>query len=164
MFKKILVAMDQSDICKHVFDQAIAFAKTYNATLLLIHVLSPVEEGYPGAVFPINSTYLTLSTEAWQRRIEEWKVLEEHGLTFLRSQADAATATGVLTEFTQAFGNPGYAICTVAKTWNANLIVIGRRGHSGLNEVFLGSVSNYVLHHAPCSVLIVQGVDAMEEA
>ncbi|NEO65320.1 MAG: universal stress protein, partial [Moorea sp. SIO4G2] len=38
------------------------------------------------------------------------------------------------------------------------LIVLGRRGLGGLKEMVLGSVSNYVVHHAPCSVLVVQGV------
>ncbi len=39
----------------------------------------------------------------------------------------------------------------------ADLIVVGRRGRSGLSELILGSASNYVLHHAPCSVLTLQG-------
>ncbi|MGQ9872468.1 universal stress protein [Leptodesmis sp.] len=38
----------------------------------------------------------------------------------------------------------------------ADLILIGNRGHTGLKELFLGSASNYVLHHAPCSVLTVK--------
>ncbi|MEO0350033.1 MAG: universal stress protein, partial [Cyanobacteria bacterium P01_A01_bin.15] len=42
--------------------------------------------------------------------------------------------------------------------WNADLIMMGRRGRSGFSELLLGSVSNYVMHHAPCSVLTVQGV------
>lgn len=45
----------------------------------------------------------------------------------------------------------------MARSWNANIIVIGRRGHRGFTEFFLGSVSNYVMHHASCSVLTVQG-------
>ncbi|MEA5469202.1 universal stress protein [Spirulina sp. 06S082] len=45
----------------------------------------------------------------------------------------------------------------MVKSWQADLIAIGRCGHSGLTELFLGSVSNYVLYHAFCSVLIVQG-------
>ncbi len=44
----------------------------------------------------------------------------------------------------------------MARNCGADVIVMGRRGHSGLSELILGSVSNYVLHHAPCSVLIVQ--------
>jgi nucleotide-binding universal stress UspA family protein len=33
---------------------------------------------------------------------------------------------------------------------------MGRRGRTGLSELFLGSVSNYVTHHAPCSVLTLK--------
>lgn len=54
------------------------------------------------------------------------------------------------------FGAPGYQICTLANEWQIDLIVMGRKGHSGLAELFIGSVSNYVLHHAHCSVLVVQ--------
>jgi hypothetical protein len=36
---------------------------------------------------------------------------------------------------------------------------MGRRGRTGISELLLGSVSNYVTHHATCSVLIVQGKD-----
>jgi glycosyltransferase involved in cell wall biosynthesis len=42
--------------------------------------------------------------------------------------------------------------------WDADLVVMGRRGLSGIKEMFLGSVSNYIIHHVPCSVLIVQGI------
>ena len=44
----------------------------------------------------------------------------------------------------------------LAKDWNADLIIMGRRGLTGLSEMFLGSVSNYVVHHASCSVLLIQ--------
>ncbi|MGL4622525.1 MAG: universal stress protein, partial [Chroococcidiopsis sp.] len=47
-------------------------------------------------------------------------------------------------------------ICDFALAWKADLIVTGRRGRRGLSEFFMGSVSNYVLHHASCSVLTVQ--------
>ncbi|WP_390691905.1 universal stress protein [Aetokthonos hydrillicola] len=69
-------------------------------------------------------------------------------------QADEA---GVTVEIEQCSGTPGKTICDVARTWNADLIIVGRRGYSGMREIFLGSVSNYVLHHAPCSVLSIQG-------
>ena len=58
-------------------------------------------------------------------------------------------------------------ICNAAISWQADLIIMGRRGRTGLSELFLGSVSNYVLHHAPCAVLVVQhsvNVNLSEEA
>jgi len=58
-------------------------------------------------------------------------------------------------EFTQNTGSPGRVICEIAKAWQADLIILRRRGYSGLTEMLLGSVSNYVLHHAPCSIHVV---------
>ncbi|MCY7366658.1 MAG: universal stress protein [Chamaesiphon sp.] len=59
-------------------------------------------------------------------------------------------------EILQSFGDTGPTICTVAKTWGADLIIMGRNQKSVLTEIFLGSTSNDVLHHAHCSVLIIQ--------
>jgi nucleotide-binding universal stress UspA family protein len=50
----------------------------------------------------------------------------------------------------------------MARSWPADLIVIGRRGRTGLKEALMGSVSNYVVHHAPCTVMVVQ--DAIAQA
>lgn len=78
----------------------------------------------------------------------------------LRSLTESAIAAGVKTDFAQTSGSPGQAICNLDRTWGADLIVVGRWGRSGLNELLFGSVSNYVLHHAPCSVLVVEAVNA----
>ncbi len=86
---------------------------------------------------------------------QQWQKYEKEGLEFLRSRTDKATAAGIKTEFTQTAGHPGKAICNLARTWSADLIVVGRRGRNGLSEFFVGSVSNYVLHHAPCEVLVI---------
>ncbi len=55
-------------------------------------------------------------------------------------------------------GNPGYDIVKISKT-NKNkigLIIIGSRGKGPTTEIFLGSVSNYVIHKAKCPVMIVK--------
>jgi nucleotide-binding universal stress UspA family protein len=38
----------------------------------------------------------------------------------------------------------------------ADLIIVGRKDRSGLEELLLGSVSSDVVHHAPCAVLVTQ--------
>jgi nucleotide-binding universal stress UspA family protein len=53
-------------------------------------------------------------------------------------------------------GDPGGAICTVARDIDADVIVLGSRGRGVVKRVLLGSVSEYVLHHAPCPVLVVR--------
>ena len=63
---------------------------------------------------------------------------------------------GIVTECNQYIGEAGRTICDTALSWGADVIIMGRRGRRGLSEFFLGSVSNYVLHHASCSVLVVQ--------
>jgi len=51
---------------------------------------------------------------------------------------------------------PGSAIVSEAKAWNADLIIVGSHGHGIFGRVLLGSVSDYVIHHAPCSVMVVR--------
>jgi nucleotide-binding universal stress UspA family protein len=53
-------------------------------------------------------------------------------------------------------GDPAHVIIDVADEQNADLIVVGARGHSGLRRVMLGSVTGKLAHHAPKSLLIVQ--------
>ncbi|NDJ16112.1 universal stress protein [Myxacorys almedinensis] len=150
MFQKLLVAIDRSSESRSVFEAALAMAKASHASLMVLHVLSPFDETYP------TDPYIGVPTIATQVYLDRWKEQEQIGIEILRSLQTEATYAGVPTEFTQNLGEPGRTICALAKTWNADLILIGRRGLNGLSELFLGSVSNYVVHHAPCSVLIVQ--------
>lgn len=52
-------------------------------------------------------------------------------------------------------GEPGPAIVEEAKEWGAELIVVGSRGYTGLRRMLAGSVSQYVVDHAPCPVEVV---------
>lgn len=53
-------------------------------------------------------------------------------------------------------GNPAEAITRIAKTGNYDLVVIGSRGRGTGKEMFLGSVSNHVLHKANVPVMVVK--------
>jgi nucleotide-binding universal stress UspA family protein len=52
-------------------------------------------------------------------------------------------------------GNPAQALLDLAK--GADLLVVGSRGHGGFTGALLGSVSQHVVHHAPCPVVVVRG-------
>lgn len=155
MFHKILVAIDHSDSHKAVFAATLNIAKKTNAHLMLLHVLS-IDEPTDLALTVFSSYYPTVSEDLIKRFQAEQQELENRGLAILRSLADEAITAGVATELTQNTGSPSQLICTLAKDWEADLIVVGRREQSGWRELCLGSVSNYVLHHAPCSVLVIQ--------
>jgi nucleotide-binding universal stress UspA family protein len=156
MFKKILVALDRSQIGQHVFEEALGLAKLTQASLMLLHVLSPEEEGSPYVPMLSNFDYYPgFGSQSFELYQKQWDEFKNQGIQMLQSFCDEATTAGVTTEFTQNIGNPGRIICDLAHSYGADLIVMGRRGRSGLAELFLGSVSNYVLHHAPCSVHIM---------
>lgn len=153
MFSKILVALDQGNTCVNLFHQAVTLAQATGAGLMLLSVLEP---DYSGSL--ATSAYysyplpLGVDSNTW---LDIYREAESKGLERLRNFADQAIAAGVPTEFTQTMRSPGRAICTLAQTWEADLIVVGSHGRKGFSELFLGSVSNYVMHHAPCSVLMI---------
>jgi nucleotide-binding universal stress UspA family protein len=158
MYSRILVALDRSELSDMVFQKAIQLAKSMQASMMVLHVLSHEEPGAPEPPMILGVDYSsTISAELWQSYREQCAIFEQNQLDYLRSLTDKAGEHGIRAEFSLNYGNPGRVICDLARSWDADLVVVGRRGHSGLSELFMGSVSNYVLHHAPCSVLTVQG-------
>ena len=158
MFNKILVALDCSSATSVVFNQAVTLAQPEITKLLLFHSLDwDKEEIRPwisiGTLGDINAsrTWSSLPHQSRQKKLSQAK-------NWLETYAQQATAKNITSEWECRVGNPGLSICDRAKEWGANLIILGRRGYRGLSEIMIGSVSNYVIHHAPCSVLVVQGV------
>lgn len=154
MINRILIAVDCCQNNRSVFDSALSLAQASNATLMLLHVMSETETDYP--ILPTYHYYSVLNDREYDtyiiKNIEEYK---QQGRNFLHNLTKEATAAGVKTEYAQLSGIPGQDICEIADIWSADLIVVGDRGLKGLKEIFVGSVSSYITHHASCSVLIV---------
>lgn len=156
MFHKILVAVDDSDISQLAFEKAVSLAQACKATLHLLHVLSPTTENVGETPMFAAAEYGTdIYTNATEHYLASWHTVEDKGLEMLRSLVKSIDSEDIETDFTQLIGTPGEKICELALDWEADLIVTGSRRRSGLKELFLGSVSNYVSHRASCSVLIV---------
>ncbi|MEM8829209.1 MAG: universal stress protein [Cyanobacteria bacterium P01_G01_bin.19] len=156
MLSKILVAIDIREDNNNTFDEALYVAKTTKAKLVLLNIIAPDKNNYPNPFIYSGYEYDLMDESLATIYQEQWKKLKQRGIDILRSLAESAEAAGVEAEFIQDFGNPGRTICDRAKSCSADLIVIGSRGLTGVKEIFLGSVSNYVTHHAPCSVLILR--------
>ncbi|CAD5977806.1 Universal stress protein Sll1388 [Planktothrix tepida] len=157
MFKKILAPLDLSSNSQAVFEQALELAVCNQANLMLLHVLCTDEESSPDFGILVGlSYYPTANQELLYTYQQQWQEFTQKSLDALKSWHQIAIDAGVATEYTQTVGKPGKTICEVAKHWEADLILMGRRGYSALGELLLGSVSQYVVHHGPCSVLIVQ--------
>jgi nucleotide-binding universal stress UspA family protein len=160
-FLRILVGIDNSPLGSKVFAAAVGLAQSGNAAMKLLHCLTPAPASElatsmtvdtalaPGVIS--NADYQTQQI-LLERQIEDAQAILKH-------YQDEALSYGVSAESNYEVGEPGHQLCNAAREWGADLIVIGRRGKSGLTEALLGSVSNYVVHHAPCSVLVIQDVE-----
>jgi nucleotide-binding universal stress UspA family protein len=154
-FKRILVAMIHSPLASMVFDRALHLAHQEQAHLLLLHCLAEsigfdplLESGGALDIYPQIVQDETLPEKLQQA--EDW----------LKAMAQEAVALDIPTAYERHFGEAGATICDVAQQWNADLIVLGRQDDSVIVEFFTGSVSNHVVHHAPCSVLVIKdGID-----
>ncbi|GIU99234.1 MAG: hypothetical protein KatS3mg014_0850 [Actinomycetota bacterium] len=87
----------------------------------------------------------------------EWTLdPEEPSPPELEPSVRAAVAAGVVPIREMAMGRPESAIVTVAVRDRVDLVVVGHRGVAGVTRVLLGSVSEHVSTHAPCSVIVAR--------
>jgi nucleotide-binding universal stress UspA family protein len=158
MFQKILIALGDDPVTAQILEQGLTLASQLRATVLLLHVLNPLEShGFDPAGNPLVGGILPIVNDAAiAKYTEEWQNYEQQGAARLQSYAGQAATLGIQAEILQGFGDSGPTICTTAKNWGADLIILGRNQKSNWAEIFLGSTSNDVLHHAPCSVLTIQ--------
>ncbi len=157
MYSKIIAALDESQLSRKAFQQSLSLAKAFDAELMLVNVVSPLEARYQNTVSLIGSGYRSDGTNEVAEA--EWQALVANRLDYLQSLVNEAEDAGITTDLIQEIGQPAQQICESAKEWQADLIVIGSHGRKGLNELIIGSVSNYVSHHVPCAVLLVHQQD-----
>jgi nucleotide-binding universal stress UspA family protein len=74
----------------------------------------------------------------------------------VESAAAMAEQEGVRARTMSVDGQSGTAIVRIAEREGANLVVLGALGRSMVEEALMGSVSHYVVRHAPCPVLVVK--------
>jgi nucleotide-binding universal stress UspA family protein len=159
MIKKVLVALDYPAELPQIFEQAVDLAVKYQASLYIFHCIEPHNAPLPevsamaayGGVMDEN--LVAAQQEDLHQQIAKISA-------WLQEQAAIAQEKGLTTiKVDYKVGESREEICTAAKEWDADIIVIGRRGLRGLGEMLLGSVSNYIVHHALCSVMVVQHED-----
>lgn len=155
-FKKIVVAMDRSFQAPFVFEQALDQAKTEGSSMILVHTVR-LEALQTNSFLGIG-TLGDVDVYGDFHRMQEKRLHQEleSSNEWLEGYCQQAENRGIPTRIDCKPGEAGLSICSVAENWGADLIVIGRRGYKGLKSVALGSVSSYVVNHAPCSVLVVQ--------
>jgi nucleotide-binding universal stress UspA family protein len=157
-FQRILVAVDYAASTPEVFEQALRLAQLYGSRLMVFHCLQGQVPGITETIASVGiGAYSGVYTQE-MIELEEQVIREatEELQAWLADFVQLAKEKGVTAESDYQIGSPGKQISDFAQTWGADLIVVGRRGRAGLSELLLGSVSNYIIHHAHCSVLVVQ--------
>lgn len=147
MYKKILVAVDNSDISKQACEEAINLCKALQAILRIVHVVEEFHADY--IVSGIDYEQLENS-------------FKNHGQQILTDMEEIARRSNVevygqLVEIKKSSGRISEKILAVAKTWPADMIVIGTHGRRGLHHFLLGSVADEVIRSASIPILLIRG-------
>lgn len=153
-FKKILVPLVLSQSTEVIFKEALKLAQDNHSQLMLFHCID-WHMGEQFGSFTEIEAETDLSGAFIQAQQDKLKEKIQEVQHWLETYTEKAQEMGIPTESKCQIGHPGPLIRDLAKEWNADLIVMGRRGLSSLTEVFLGSVSSYIIHHTSCSVLII---------
>lgn len=143
----ILVATDFSECSGAAFQAARKLAQTYQAKIILVHVISlrKVE---------ILSDFMNMDQDALVPKLKQRA--EAHLSEFLTRHS----AEGVSLESMVVVGLPFQEIAVLARDLAADLIIVGGYGHAGrgpVEEIFFGSTAEKVVRLLPCPVLVVPG-------
>ncbi|MEM7574964.1 MAG: universal stress protein [Bacteroidota bacterium] len=145
--KTILFPTDFSDAANHAFVYALQLAYALEAKIVTIHAYELPDLRRANLSRMLAEVYESIKLEEFEDYRDSipvlHKIAEEQGMTSVEVQH-------VLQE-----GNPTRAIFKQAHKEEADLIVLGTTGATGLKEVFLGSVAGEVMEKAPCPVLAV---------
>jgi len=136
--KNILVPIDGSRNSLRALESAITIAKPAGATITGMYVVDAPRVLDYGVIQSVKHDLF----ESGKKILKKAKLLsEKNGLTFKEKIT---------------LGNPDNDIVAYSKILRPDFIVIGSRGLGGVKEVFLGSVSNHVMHKSLMPVLIVK--------
>jgi nucleotide-binding universal stress UspA family protein len=146
--RKLLVPVDFSETSRSALHYAVSLAKPFKAEILLLHVVEPVTA--PAPDFMVTETVelaLRLQEEA-VRLLHQWRI--------------EVAGESVIKEVVRT-GSPYYEIVEAADEHNADLIVLGTHGRTGLAHLLLGSTAERVVHHSHCPVLVVRNRKQMSD-
>jgi nucleotide-binding universal stress UspA family protein len=147
---RILLATDGSEEAELAALRAIDIAETTDSELHVVHVgvLPTFLESYPGTLGYSEKLYKQIQQEARERLRElSWRV---------------KVAWGTVAGSHLRMGAVDLEVVALAKKLGVGLIVMGCRGHRGIRRAIEGSISDGVIRHAPCPVVVVRSHESAE--
>ena len=147
---KILIATDGSKYSAAAVEKCCRlFGKNKEVVVRIISVIDPPAP-MMAEPFGVTNEYYVEAENSMREQLNESVRCAEQTVIEKFADENLAVETAVV------IGNPKEEIVEEAKKWNADLIVLGSHGYGFWERMMLGSVSSAVVHHAPCSVLIVR--------
>jgi nucleotide-binding universal stress UspA family protein len=146
---KILIATDGSEfsvaaietVCKMLVDRV---------DPVELKIVSVYDLALVGTELPVGLP------EYYQELADQAKKDAEATAESARNAIQQKLPKGVDVSTEVRMGNPAQTIIEIAENWKADLIVMGSHGRGFWSRSLVGSVSDAVVHHATCSVLIVR--------
>ena len=139
MYKKVVWATDGSEAADLAFAHAKTLVSDAGGHLFIVHCAEYIPPGARGGRYPV-----AVDEEEQKAKFE--RQAGELNTGGVQASAHVVTATA---------GGAAHAIADFAKGENADVIVVGTRGHTAVAGLLLGSVTQRLLHIAPCPVLAV---------
>jgi nucleotide-binding universal stress UspA family protein len=150
---KVLLAVDGSDCSERAAEVVMSQLPRATSDIRVLHVDEWPKDLPPSMAFaegPAAAQAVLASHE--RRRIDAEALVSRHAGTLRAAGLRASTVV--------RSGDARHGVLECAAEWGADLIVLGSHGRTGVNRFLLGSVSESVARHAPCSVLIVRASPA----
>lgn len=139
MAKKILVPIDGSEHSVKTLEHAITMGKDLDGELTVLQVIdTPFFTGYPYDLTSVHQDLEKITDNDWER-VEP--TLKESGISYKRAVEK---------------GSPAEIIIAAAEQGHFDLLIIGSHGAGAAERFLLGSVSDRVVHHAPCDIFVVK--------
>ncbi|MDO8716709.1 MAG: universal stress protein [Dehalococcoidales bacterium] len=150
MFNKILVCLDGSEIAEGIISFVKEEALAMGSGIILLRVVSlpgNLTLGVPG--FPSVPFHTSAMPEQLKK---EYSIAE----TYLKRIAQPIREQGIKVKCETLLGLPGPAIISYANENNIDLIAISSHGHSGLRNVLLGSVAEYIVRESGLPIMMIR--------
>lgn len=140
-YNRIMVAVDGSQEAELAFKKALNVAKRNQAELLLLHVID-------ARAFQTMTSFDTMlaeqATDMAKNSLKEYEeTAQKAGVDRIKTLIEYGSPKTVIAKYTP-------------DEYNIDLILLGATGLNAVERLFIGSVSEYVIRHAPCDVLVVR--------
>ncbi len=132
------MAVDGSESAKKAYEKSIHLAQKCNSKIDLVHVVQCELGGDSANTFEMIED---LKNKA-KKMLEEYK--------------NQAAKNNISIQIMVTQGDPAKVIIELAKAKSYDLIIMGTRGRTAFQELLIGSVSQKVMHHASCPVMVVR--------